>query len=172
MQLFYKRYNFILNGTSFLQTVQLYFKPTTFLLLITEDENKGRHYFLSKPIVSLESKMESETCIPLKKDEITNEMISSISDVNKPTGAYVISQDFFNNLYYNLIRLTKDDSHLKDFAVPIIHLSKFRLMYKRVRGFIKIADKQGNTYTHRVKRENNLKIKELEERMKINKKDV
>lgn len=38
MQLFYKRYNFILNGTSFLQTVQLYFKSTLcaslFLLFI------------------------------------------------------------------------------------------------------------------------------------------
>lgn len=136
----------------------------TFLLFITDDRGV-KHYFLSKPIVSLESKCEAEAEIILSKDDISHEMINSISDKKKPAGAFLISQDFFNNLYYSFISLAQDDSHLKDFSVPIRQVSKFHPIYRFIRGFIKKANKQKNTYTHRIGRKNSKMLKELEQMM-------
>ncbi|SFL39144.1 hypothetical protein SAMN04487943_101314 [Gracilibacillus orientalis] len=122
----------------------------TFLLLIVVDKQKRKHYFLSKPISGLESKMIRETEIELTREQISNEMITSMESPKKYVGAFVISQDFFNNLYWSPITFTKNEIHLQDFVIPINRISKLSLKYRIVKRQIKKTKKQKNTYVDRI----------------------
>jgi hypothetical protein len=123
----------------------------TYLMAETVDGQ----FHLSKPTKTLTTDQTEEIKLNIR----------SRKNVKK---AYVLTQDFFNNIYflhfdYNFF----NNSHLNTFVSPVKKTMKYGLKFWQLKFFMWRARNQRNTYPDQVRREAEETIKRIEEEFNI-----
>ncbi|SNZ09840.1 hypothetical protein SAMN05421503_1383 [Terribacillus aidingensis] len=119
----------------------------TFLLIVMKDTRKS--FYLSKPVNNLKFEEQAEIEIPLRIDEdITNQHLKNF-DRYKGSAVYVISQDYFGNIYSTKIAEEFKRRRLSSFDPPAKQYGRFYPRNIKIRRWMEKSFKSKMSYEAR-----------------------